>query len=58
MGDINMRRRQFLRLTSNAVAVGLVTRIAPVAAQFAKQIRIVVPFPAGGRDAAARPYAG
>ena len=57
MGRI-MHRRQFLRLTSSTAIVGLVTRFPPAAAQFAKQIRIVVPFPAGEpTDIVTRPLA-
>ena len=53
-----MHRRQFLRLTSSTALVGLVTRFPPAAAKFAKQIRIVVPFPAGGpTDIVTRPLA-
>jgi tripartite-type tricarboxylate transporter receptor subunit TctC len=53
-----MHRRQFLRLTSSTAIFGLVTRFPPAAAQLAKQIRIVVPFPAGGpTDIVTRPLA-
>jgi tripartite-type tricarboxylate transporter receptor subunit TctC len=53
-----MRRRQFLRLTSSAAIVTWVTLFRPAAARLAKQIRIVVPFPAGGpTDLVTRPLA-
>src|ERR1700682_5388882 len=45
-----MRRRQFLRMASAAAGAGLLTRSGPAWAQTlaGKQIRMVVPFPAGG----------
>jgi tripartite-type tricarboxylate transporter receptor subunit TctC len=46
-----MRRRQFLRMASAAAGAGLLTRSGPAWAQTlaGKQIRMVVPFPAGGQ---------
>lgn len=55
-----MRRRQFLHFTSCAFAAGLITRSESAGAQpfTGKQIRIVVPFPAGGpTDIVTRPLA-
>jgi tripartite-type tricarboxylate transporter receptor subunit TctC len=55
-----MRRRDFVRLAAALAGAGVAARSSPVAAQSlaGKQIRIVVPFPAGGpTDIAARPFA-
>jgi tripartite-type tricarboxylate transporter receptor subunit TctC len=53
-----MRRRQFLGIVTSAASAGLLAQIRPARSQSlaGKQIRVVVPFPAGGpTDIVARP---
>jgi tripartite-type tricarboxylate transporter receptor subunit TctC len=55
-----MRRRHFLTIAAVAASTGLLARVDAASAQpsAGKQIRIIVPFPAGGpTDIVARPFA-